>query len=153
MIKLDGNVTMEEWGLNGKLLRSQCARNSIVASGLNLSRDLLLGIGKGIQWMAIGQGLTTTGSDVHLTSEWLRQAPTSKLLNNNQITLKLFVPAISSVNGNVVDSAILASGGKGIATSATFPEDQVFAKVSLAAITKSEFVSLVLIWVVNTSVR
>ena len=124
----------------------ETVHNKVTASGRNILRDILLGIGGIPQWIALGTTNTAVlDTDVALGNEYYRAAVTRRLSTSGKATLKLHLTT-AEANGSTIQEIGCFVYASYTTAGSPLGGGQLFARALVTPIEKTSSVQVTFTW-------
>ena len=128
------------------VLREETVHNKVTASGRNILRDIMLGVGGIPQWIALGTTNTTVSdTDVALGNEYYRAQITRRISNTGKATYKLHLTT-AEANGQTIQEIGLFVYANYTTSGSPLGGGQMFARALITPIEKTSSIQVTFTW-------
>jgi len=146
VINMDNGNLHVEVERHGLLIHEEVVRNKVVATGRDIIRDLLLGVGSQPDWIAVGTTSTAVAdTDIALGAEYFRGRITRRLSNTGKATFKLHLTT-SDANGQTIREVGAFVHAVYTAAGSPLGGGRLFARALVTPIVKDNTVTVTFTW-------
>lgn len=141
-----GNVHILVQDERENVLREETVHNKVTASGRNILRDIMLGVGGIPQWIALGTTNTAVSdTDVALGNEYYRAGVTRRLSTTGKATYKLHVTT-GEANGQTIQEIGIFVYANYTVSGSPLGGGQLFARALVTPIVKDSSTQVTFTW-------
>lgn len=141
-----GNVHVLVQDQNENVLHEETVHNKVVATGRNILRDIMLGVGGIPQWIALGTTNTAVSdTDVALGNEYYRAQVTRRISSTGKATYKLHLTT-AEANGQTIQEIGLFVYASYTTAGSPLGGGQLFARALVTPITKTVSIQVTFTW-------
>lgn len=141
-----GNVHIRVSDAQDRTLSEETVHNKVVASGRNILRDIMLGVGGIPQWISLGTTNTAVSdTDTQLGNEYYRAQVTRRISTTGKATYKLHLTT-AEANGQTIQEIGLFVYANYTTSGSPLGGGQLFARALVTPIVKTSSVQVTFTW-------